>query len=114
MTAMHDGYDILSTGLADLDELAPQRAGRVNVGKVYDSDETRVRTIAIPAGVTLAEHVAGAPVLIHVVAGRVRFDIGGSSHELGAGALVRADATERHEVFALEDARLVLTFHPRD
>lgn len=112
MTTPATGFDILSAGLADFQALAPMPEGRVSVGRVYDGDTLRVRTIAIPAGATLAEHVAGAPVLIHVVAGRVRFDIGGTSHELAAGALVRADPQEKHEVHALEDAQLVLTFYP--
>ena len=112
MTVQANGYDILSAGLADFEALAPMTAGRVKVGRVFDGDTLRVRTLAIPAGVTLAEHVAGAPVLIHVIAGRVRFEIGGDSHELAAGALVRADPEEEHEVFAYEDAQLVLTFHP--
>lgn len=112
MTAHIPGYDVLSSGLAEVAELAPMGEDRVRVGRVYDGDRLRVRTLAIPAGVTLAEHIAGAPVLIHVIAGRVRVDIGGNSHELTAGALVRADPEERHEVFAHEDARLMLTFHP--
>lgn len=112
MTAQIPGYDVLSSGLAEIAELAPMGEDRVRVGRVYDGDRLRVRTLAIPAGVTLAEHVAGAPVLIHVIAGRVRIDIGGNSHELAAGALVRADPEEKHEVFAHEDARLMLTFHP--
>ncbi|GAA1325839.1 cupin domain-containing protein [Leucobacter albus] len=112
MTDHAPGYDLLSTELADYVELAPITEGRVRVGRVYDGPALRVRTLAIPAGVTLREHVAGAPVLIHVVAGRVRFEIGGEFHELAAGALVRADPQEKHEVYAHEDARLVLTFHP--
>lgn len=112
MTEAATDYDILSAGLPDLAALAEFSEGRVRVGRVFDREDLRVRTLAIPAGVTLTEHVAGAPVLIHVVAGRVRMDIGGASHELGAGALVRAGAAEAHEVHALDDARLLLTLHP--
>lgn len=104
-----NGYDILSTGAADLDERHPPRSGGVAVGRVHDEVGLRIRTIAIDAGATLAEHVAGSLVLIQVVAGRVRIEIGGESIELDAGGIVRAEADVAHTVHALTPARLVLT-----
>lgn len=106
---MTNSFDVLSTGLADLEERHPGRAGGLTVGKVHDEPGLRVRTIALDAGALLDEHVAGVPVLIHVVSGRVQFDIGGASHDLAAGALVRADGAVPHAVRAQEPSRLVLT-----
>lgn len=114
MTDHADDFDILATGIPALVSLAPTREGRVSVGRVFDGDRLRVRTLNIPAGVTLAEHVSGVPVLIHVASGRVTMDIGGHTHELGQGALVRAAGDVVHEVHAIEDAQLVLTFHPEE
>lgn len=102
------GYDVLAADAADVAACAPLTAGGVNVGRLHDGPELRVRTIALDGGSSLPDHVAGVPVLIHVVEGRVRLEIGGAEHELTAGAIVRADAAERHSVHALEPARLVL------
>lgn len=103
------GYDILSAGAADLDDRFAPRSGGVAVGRVHDEEGMRIRTIAIDAGATLAEHVAGSLVLIQVVAGRVRIEIGGESIELDAGGIVRAQADVAHTVHGVTAARLVLT-----
>lgn len=103
------GYDVLSIGAADLDERHPRRAGGIAVGRLHDETGLRVRTIAIDAGAVLAEHVAGALVLIQVVSGRARVEIGGGAVELEPGGIIRAEAHVAHTVHALTDTRLVLT-----
>lgn len=109
MTDQTLGYDILTTGGAHLADLAPLPGEGLTVTRMFDGDDFRVRVVSLAAGSTLAKHIAGAPVLIHVASGHVRFSIGGEDHELHGGALVRADAHEPHEVHALEPSRLILS-----
>lgn len=103
------GYHLMFSGIGDLDERHPAKPAGIAVGRVYDEDGLRVRTIAIDEGAVLAEHTAGVPVLIHVVAGRMRIEIGGQTLKLETGGLIRADAHTPHSVTALTPARLVLT-----
>ena len=110
---MTTDYDLLTTGGDDLAARNPMRAGGVHVDRLFDGPELRVRAIALDTGGRLPEHVAGVPVLIHVVAGRVRFEIGGETVELRAGALVRAGGATPHTVTALEPSRMLLTLHGR-
>lgn len=106
---VYSRYEILSTSIADLDDRHPPHTGGIAVGRLHDAPGLRVRTIAIDQDAALAEHVAGATVLIHVIAGRARIEIGGQSYELTTGAVIHADAHTPHSVHALEPTRLVLS-----
>lgn len=106
-----NAYDMLTTGGDDLAARNPEKAGGVKVDRLFDGPDLRVRAIALDTGGSLPEHVAGVQVLIHVVAGRVGFEIGGETFELAPGALVRADPQTPHTVTALEPSRMVLTLH---
>jgi quercetin dioxygenase-like cupin family protein len=76
-------------------------------------DEGRMIAIHLPAGEMLQEHQVHERAWIVVVAGAVEVsDAAGASTQGGAGLLALFDPNERHEVKAVEDARLLLVLAP--
>lgn len=102
-------HALIALGIADLDERNPIEPGAVRPHLTYEGEGFRVRHLSFDAGAVLPEHVAPDPVIITVIAGRVRFRIGGVDHELPQGAAIYADADVPHIVTALEPSRLMLT-----
>ncbi len=75
-------------------------------------DETRVIAINLPAGERLQEHEVHERAWLLVAKGEVEVEQGGSTVAGGPGLLVHFPPRERHEVRAVEDARLVLLLSP--
>ncbi|MEN8238312.1 MAG: cupin domain-containing protein [Actinomycetota bacterium] len=76
---------------------------------LYSDDRIRVVGFAFDSGQELSEHTATIPVVIQVVSGRFRFDVGEDSWEIGPSSWMHLDASVPHSVVALEPARLLLT-----
>jgi quercetin dioxygenase-like cupin family protein len=81
---------------------------------VVDSeDEGRAILIALLAGEGLPEHQVHERAWVMVVSGRVRIGKpNGEDAEGGSGLLAIFDPAERHEVVAIEDARVLLVLSP--
>ncbi|MEO8091317.1 MAG: cupin domain-containing protein [bacterium] len=81
---------------------------------VVDSeDEGRAILIALLAGEALPEHQVHERAWVLVVSGRVRISKpNGEDAEGGAGLLAIFDPAERHEVVAVETARVLLVLSP--
>jgi quercetin dioxygenase-like cupin family protein len=81
---------------------------------VLDSeDEGRAIVINLPAGEQLAEHQVHERAWVLVISGSVRIDLpDGESVSGGTGLLAVFDPAERHEVSAVEDARVLLVLAP--
>jgi len=81
---------------------------------VVDSeDEGRAILIALLAGESLPEHQVHERAWVMVVSGRVRISKpNGEDAEGGPGLLAIFDPAERHEVVAIEDARVLLVLSP--
>ena len=76
-------------------------------------DEGRVIALELPAGERLQEHQVHERAWLVVVRGRVEIsDRGGQTVSGGPGLLAAFDPNERHEVAAIEDARLLLVLSP--
>jgi quercetin dioxygenase-like cupin family protein len=76
-------------------------------------DEGRVIAIYLPAGERLGEHQVHERAWLVVVSGSVEIsEPGGEPIRGGVGLLAGFDPNERHEVAALEDARLLLLLSP--
>ncbi len=102
-------HAVIVAGSDDLDERNPIRPSAVSPHLTYEGDGFRIRHLSFDAGAVLPEHVAPAPVIITVLAGRVLFRIGGIDHELAQAATIYADQDVPHVVTALEPSRLMLT-----
>ena len=76
---------------------------------LYSDDRIRVVGFAFDTGQELSEHTATIPVVVQVVSGRFRFDVGEDSWEIGPSSWMHLDASVPHSVTALEPARLLLT-----
>ena len=76
---------------------------------IHSDDRIRVVGFAFDTGQELSEHTATIPVVIQVVSGRFRFDVGEESWEIGPSSWMHLDASVPHSVVALEPARLLLT-----
>jgi quercetin dioxygenase-like cupin family protein len=77
------------------------------------SDEGRAIALDLPAGEKLQDHQVHEGAWITVIDGQVKItDQTGQTIEAQAGILVYFAPTERHEVEALADARLLLLLTP--
>jgi quercetin dioxygenase-like cupin family protein len=87
---------------------------RAHEPQVLQSDpEGRAVVLELPAGERLQEHEVHERAWLLVVWGTVEvLSASGDTHTAPAGSLAVFDPHERHEVCALEDARLLLLLGP--
>jgi quercetin dioxygenase-like cupin family protein len=74
--------------------------------------EGRSIALALPAGELLQEHEVHERAYLTVVDGEVEVTAGAGTASGGAGALFVFEPSERHEVRATADARLLLVLAP--
>jgi quercetin dioxygenase-like cupin family protein len=74
--------------------------------------EARVIAINLPAGERMQEHQTHERAYLLVADGEVEVEQNGSTETGGAGYVAHFDPTERREVRATSDARLVLILGP--
>jgi quercetin dioxygenase-like cupin family protein len=82
---------------------------------VAKQSELRLVLVALKAGGLMHEHHADAPITVHGLEGRIRFDVGGHSHELIPGHVLVVAAGLPHSVHAIEESAFLLTIgglHP--
>ena len=60
-------------------------------------------------GARLADHVVDGPVIIHVLAGRVKVATDAATHELAEGTLLRLAPKVRHDLEATEPSQVLMT-----
>jgi quercetin dioxygenase-like cupin family protein len=83
--------------------------GRPSAPEVLDtSGRARAIAIDLPAGTALEDHEVHETAWVVVASGRVTFSADGRRVEGGPGLLARFDPRERHEVRAVDDAKLLL------
>jgi quercetin dioxygenase-like cupin family protein len=75
-------------------------------------DETRVIAINLPAGEALKEHQVHERAWLVVASGDIDVEQGEQTVTGGPGFLAHFEPTERHEVRARSDARLILLLSP--
>ena len=102
-------------------EVAALRAGDA-YGRADHSAETvakqsglRLVLVALKAGGLMHEHHADAPITVHGLEGRIRFDVAGQSHELTPGRVLVVAAGLPHSVHAIDQSAFLLTMggqHP--
>ncbi len=96
---------LVVSGLA---EALPISTAATTSRSLVDNDHVRVVTFAFDTGEQLTEHTAAMPVVVQMIAGTVRFEVIGETHDLGPGDCVYLAAKEPHSLEALEPSRLSL------
>jgi len=77
------------------------------------NEAVRVVVFVFDTGEQLSEHTAATPVVVQLLAGRMRFQVDGSEHELTAGDVVYLAPGAPHALEALEPSRLSLVLVQR-
>jgi quercetin dioxygenase-like cupin family protein len=75
-------------------------------------DEARVIAINLPKGEQLQDHQVHERAYLLVASGEIEISADGDSQTGGPGFLTHFDKSERHQVTARDDARLVLILAP--
>ena len=75
---------------------------------LLDNDVARVVAFAFDSGERLTEHTAAGPVVVHIIEGRLRFEVDGAEHVVEAGDCVYLAPGAPHALEALEPARIGL------
>lgn len=68
---------VIASGLDELAEQNPIKAGGVSPHRTFDGTGFRIRHMALDAQAVLAEHTAPDLIVVQVVEGAVRFDVDG-------------------------------------
>ncbi len=76
---------------------------------LYKDDNIRLVVFGFDRGQELTDHTAGAPVILHLVEGRLEVTLGSESSEVGPESWVHIPAGLTHAVKALEPSVMVLT-----
>lgn len=70
---------------------------------------TRLVRIALKADGVMHKHHADVPITVHCLKGKIRFEVGGRSHELNPCHLLVVVAGLPHSARALEESAFLLT-----
>lgn len=76
---------------------------------VAKQSELRLVLVALKAGGLMHEHHADAPITVHSLEGRIRFEVDGESHEVTPGHVLVVAAGLSNSVHAIEESAFLLT-----
>ena len=76
---------------------------------LFKKHDFRVVLINMEPGAHIKEHHADGTISVQVLNGKIRMNVGGKAHELGAGNLFTLAASIRHDVEAVDDSAFLLT-----
>jgi len=114
-TSLDDGTMIdkmaqfdLAREIAEAEQKKPWQSGH-HAKTLFKKHDFRVVLIALENGAHIKEHHADGTISVHVLKGKLRFNVVGKAHELGAGSLFTLAASIRHDVEAVGDAAFLLT-----
>lgn len=102
------GATLIATGLDQLRERTPVQEGQVASGRLFSDGDARVVYLVLDEGTELREHRSPSPILVQVLEGGVRFDVGDDSHDLGPGGMVHVAGSVPHAVTAVGTARILV------
>ncbi|MFD6949638.1 hypothetical protein A6A08_07185 [Nocardiopsis sp. TSRI0078] len=101
-------WTLIATGIDELRERRPFKEGQTAPARLFSDDHARVMHLALDEGAELGEHMTPSPVIVQVLEGRVRFDVGGESHGLGPGGMVHVAGSVPHAVTAVGACRILV------
>jgi quercetin dioxygenase-like cupin family protein len=96
-----------------LDELrgeeSYQRSGRAG-RTLAKSGRMRLVLVAMAPGNEIGTHQADSPMTVHVLHGHIRYRADGGEHQLERGQILFFGPGDAHDVHAVEESALLLTF----
>lgn len=95
-----------------LAEVLPISPSATTSRTLVDNEHVRVVAFTFDTGEQLTEHTAAMPVVVQVVSGSMRFEVGSQAHHLDAGDCVYLPPREPHSLEALEPCRMSLVMVP--
>lgn len=95
------------------EEIARFPPGETGSGRraetLIKADGLRVVLVTMRTGISLHEHVAPGPIMIHALRGRFAVTFEDQTRELGPGDLISLASGVRHAVATREDGAFLLT-----
>lgn len=73
------------------------------------SEHLQVFRLLLPAGKEFREHQVPGEITVQCLEGRIEFDVGGQTKEMGEGELLYLDGGEPHALRGLQDASVLVT-----
>jgi quercetin dioxygenase-like cupin family protein len=114
-TSLDDGTMIDKTAqfnlpeeIADAERNKPWASG-IHSKTLFKKHDFRVVLINMQDAAHIREHHADGTISVHVLKGKIRFNVAGKSHDLGVGSLFTLGASIRHDVVAVGDAAFLLS-----
>lgn len=102
-------FDAACVGAVDLLEAVPVVAGSVVSKPLLVTASCKVLVFAMDEGQSISEHHAPFVATVHVLDGRLDFQVGGVRREMTANDWLVMPFDEKHDLAALEPTRFVLT-----
>lgn len=100
-------FDLLKE-IADSEQKKPWQSGH-NAKTLFKKHDFRIVLITMEDAAKIKEHHADGTLSVQVLKGKIRFRVGGQTHDLSEGNLFTLAASIRHDVEALEDCAFLLT-----
>ncbi len=102
-------FDITRISNGNLLDLAPIVEGASVSKPLVNSRTLRQIVFAMDRGQVISEHQAPFLAIVQVLDGRLRFGVGGETHELGPHDWLLMPPDAPHDLTALEPTRFLLT-----
>ena len=102
-------FDIHESRRASLLELCRIESGAILSKTLVNTDAVKFVLFAMDAGQELSEHQTPMLATVHLLDGRMRFEIDGESHDMAPGDWVLIPPGRPHAVRADEPCRFLLT-----
>lgn len=93
----------------DLSDLIDVPADGTLSRVLHKDDRIRLVAFGFDSGQELTEHSSASAVIVQVVKGRIRFDVGEASSELTPTSWIHLEPNEPHSLVALEPSIVLLT-----
>ena len=98
-----------STELAQIADLIPVVPGAIVTKALIDTGVLKQILFSLDAGQEISNHKAPFPATVHVLEGRLAFDVEGKNMDLGPGAGLIMKPNALHNLRATEPCRMLLT-----
>lgn len=99
---------LIAAGAAELLAENDIEPGRITPHKTFDGSGLRLRHLALDANTVMSEHSAPRPIVVSLVAGRVRLTVDDATHTLVPGGLIHIEANVPHELLADEPSHVLI------
>lgn len=102
-------FTLVSANLKELLDAAPPADERLKTQRIFQGEGATMVRLTFAAGQEMREHSTNSPLIVQVIAGDVRFNIGDEDLELTTGSILHVAPGIRHALEARTEAHLLLT-----